>query len=176
MNSKEYSIIFHETFATCQKLGATKGYEYRGREGEENVLANFDRLSMKLGVDPMVIIMVYLTKHLDSIDTFVRDWNKPVKHAMSEPIESRIDDAINYLILLKADITRVEMEAMKHRNLPGAAPRTTDKWPSADSLVLEKREAPGGLSTGEAKETPPENPGNPLAGRPTSRDRTGVYR
>lgn len=178
MNSKEYSMIFQETFTDCQKLGATKGREYRGREGEENVLANFDRLSMKLGVDPMVVIMVYLTKHLDSIDTYVRDWNKPVRHVMSEPIEGRINDAINYLILLKADIIRVEAEARKHRNLPKAMQQGAEKWPSADSLVLNRNEsagaakaAPSGVSTARVQEERPEKAETQLDRRLTSRDR-----
>ena len=109
MNFDEYKDVFNWTVSECYDLGLLKGAEYRGDEGGNNVHANFDRLASKLGVEPITILMVYLTKHLDSIDTYAR-LNQREHSGMEtpsyEPITGRINDAINYLILLKAMILR----------------------------------------------------------------------
>jgi hypothetical protein len=52
------------------------------------------------------ILMVYLTKHLDSITTYVNSIPAKTMRSLSEPIESRVDDAILYLILFKSMVWR----------------------------------------------------------------------
>ncbi|MEK9630239.1 MAG: hypothetical protein VW076_00015 [Synechococcus sp.] len=78
-------------------LTDTKGREYANSDDQ---LANFKRLSEQLGLSSEKVIMVYLAKHLDSIHSYVRN----PEQDLSEPIDGRIDDAILYLILLKASI------------------------------------------------------------------------
>jgi hypothetical protein len=78
-------------------LTDTKGREYANSDDQ---LANFKRLSTQLGLTPEQVITVYMTKHLDSINSYVRN----PEQDLSEPIDGRIDDAILYLILLKASI------------------------------------------------------------------------
>ena len=78
-------------------LTRTKGREYANSDDQ---LANFKRLGKQLGLSPEKVIMVYMTKHLDSIHSYVRN----PEQDLSEPIDGRIDDAILYLILLKASI------------------------------------------------------------------------
>jgi hypothetical protein len=96
MNGSDFSRLIDDTTERLQRLTATKGAEYAN---SDNQLANFKRLGERLGLKPEAVILVYLTKHLDAIDSYVR-----TGQVHSEPIEERIDDAILYLILLKASI------------------------------------------------------------------------
>jgi hypothetical protein len=77
------------------ELTDSKGREYANSSDQ---LANFKRLATRLGLSPAQVVMVYLTKHLDSIDSWISNPHQD----LSEPIDGRIDDAILYLILLKA--------------------------------------------------------------------------
>lgn len=100
MKKDAYRALVNETFEEIIILSMTKGEEYSNNDDQ---LANFKRLSIKLGLTPEQVLLVYLTKHLDSIDHYVKTQSinviSPIR--ISEPIEGRIDDAINYLCLLK---------------------------------------------------------------------------
>ena len=55
------------------------------------------------------MLCVYFSKHRDSINTFIRDMEngksvKEIEENLSEPINGRIIDAINYLLLLNSMI------------------------------------------------------------------------
>lgn len=89
---EEYLVA---TMERLIELTDSKGREYANSDDQ---LANFKRLATRLGLSPAQVAMVYLTKHLDSIDSWV---SNPYQD-LSEPIDGRIDDAILYLILLKA--------------------------------------------------------------------------
>lgn len=91
-----------EVFESIRKLSSSKGAEYRGSSGDANVHANFDRLAAMLDLSPEKVLMVYFTKHMDSITSYVNNIFSPVRPTLSEPISGRIDDAILYLILLRA--------------------------------------------------------------------------
>lgn len=101
MNGSDFLRLIDSTAERLQRLTATKGAEYAN---SENQLANFKRLGQRLGLKPEAVILVYLTKHLDAIDSYVR-----TGQVHSEPIEGRIDDAILYLILLKASIHEADL-------------------------------------------------------------------
>ncbi len=127
INSGEFAKILEETYLHLKSLTNTKGREYGGPEGADNRHSNFDRLSTKLNIHPMKILQVFLTKHLDAIDTYVREIDAPARETYSEPIEGRIDDALLYLVLLKAMVER-------YRELPPLAEepekRYTESVPS----------------------------------------------
>lgn len=98
MNSTQFESLLAQTFNSMQNLSNTKGKEYAGTDDR---LSNFKRLGQALSLLPEKVLMVYLTKHLDSITTYINELEKPIKIELSEPIEGRIDDAILYLALLK---------------------------------------------------------------------------
>lgn len=98
MKKADFQNLITEQFTALQTLTATKGEEYAGA-GNDDQHANFNRQAEKLGMPPEKVLMVYLSKHQDAIDNYVR-----TGAALSEPIEGRIDDAILYLLLLKAMI------------------------------------------------------------------------
>ena len=89
---EEYLPMVHGRMV---ELSSTKGREYAGMEDTH---ANFRRLAERLDLEPRQVLMTYLAKHLDAIESWVRDG---LTHS-EEGITGRIDDAILYLILLRA--------------------------------------------------------------------------
>jgi hypothetical protein len=70
-----------------------KGKEY---SSTEDCLANFKH-GTDIGVTPEQKLWIFLDKHLSSIKTYIREGQV----FSNEPIEGRINDAINYLFLLR---------------------------------------------------------------------------
>lgn len=110
MTRDEFDELLSMTFSSLAALSDTKGTEYAH---DADQLANFKRLGERLGMAPEAVLMVYLTKHLDSIESYIR---RPSMD-LSEPIDGRIDDAILYLCLLKALIHDSDRPA-NHAALP----------------------------------------------------------
>lgn len=100
MTGEEFKLkVLEPTFKNLLELMHVKGGEYAG---DNDRLANFKRNATKLGVEPELVLMVYLHKHYDAImqhyeDHFITKINRP----RAENIEGRIDDVINYFILYK---------------------------------------------------------------------------
>ncbi len=112
MTHMEFDSFLSKFFDDLKKIGDTKGLEY-SNSGDR--LANFKRLAMKLGTTPETVCLIYGTKHLDSIDHFVKylDMERQVPFALrSEPIQGRFHDAVLYLILLAALIEERTSEAL----------------------------------------------------------------
>ena len=135
MNSSDFEALMGNTFGNLTKLSASKGLEY---SGETDRLANFKDQAKLLGfATPIQVLGVYLNKHLGSINKFISGLDK----GLSEPIEGRIDDAILYLVLLKALINEKEGVRFKIedvfdaatiqriRNEPGEISRSQKKDP-----------------------------------------------
>ena len=99
MNGSEFKELLVSTHERLLSLTDSKGIEYAH---DADQLANFKRLGSQLQLHPTAILLVYLQKHLDAITAFVAATTKGQRPIESEPIEGRIDDAILYLILLKA--------------------------------------------------------------------------
>ena len=96
MTRKDFTEFLKERFVDILELNYTKGNDYAG---DEDVFANFKRNAQRLGLQPHEVWGVYFMKHIDAIETYLRTGNLE-----SEPIESRIDDAILYLLLLRGMI------------------------------------------------------------------------
>lgn len=114
MNHKQRRIV--ETLACERRYGIAdaKGAEYSGagqtyKETGADTLANFKAVGERVGTTPEQALMVYLLKHIDSINTTVREAGDPfyssvgqeLIYAKGEGIISRLDDARNYLDLLE---------------------------------------------------------------------------
>lgn len=94
-NYKEFREDFIErTFALSDK----KRIEYTEGNQNADVLWNFKNIANKLGMTAIQILSVYLLKHISSLFQFFKKPNEKY----SEPIEGRIMDIINYLLLLCA--------------------------------------------------------------------------
>jgi hypothetical protein len=90
----------------CGDLLIRKGADYAGSEDR---LANFKRNADQVGLTPLQVWGIYINKHWDAIMTFVR-----TGAVSSEDIQSRFQDAINYLILGSALVA--EAEQMGHED------------------------------------------------------------
>ena len=76
---------------------------------KDNVFANFDRVSNCLDISPEKAIMVYLLKHIDGINAYIKGHT-----SQREDVSGRITDAIVYLFLLWAMIDgEKELDAIK---------------------------------------------------------------
>jgi hypothetical protein len=64
---------------------------------DDNSFRNFDRLSEDLGISRAQVLWVYLKKHLDGILAHIKGHT-----SQRENVRGRINDAITYLVLLRA--------------------------------------------------------------------------
>lgn len=98
MKESTFIAMLNEVHDRLVALTKTKGDEYRA--GDEDQLANFNRLAEQLGLRREQVWQVLFTKHLDAIRNYIRTQKQG-----SEPIVGRIDDAILYLCLLRGMVT-----------------------------------------------------------------------
>lgn len=123
MNHRMRRIV--ETLACERRYGIAdaKGAEYSGKgstykDTGADTLANFKNVAERIGGTPEQVLMTYLLKHIDSINTAVREagmytgqdengYTAAARsqqariYAAGEGIVSRLDDARNYLDLLE---------------------------------------------------------------------------
>lgn len=76
-----------------RNMATSKGKEYANSEDR---FGNFNRLAQRLGIKREQVLLIYFTKHLDAIESFV----KTGQTFSDEHIMGRIIDAITYLTLL----------------------------------------------------------------------------
>lgn len=107
MKQAQFQGIVNETISAIQGLLKVKGAEYAGSEDR---LANFKRGATLTGCTPLQCAFIYASKHYDSISTYIKNCAAGTEQVLSEPIEGRLDDLINYCILLKALIKEGEAE------------------------------------------------------------------
>lgn len=101
MNNEDFTILVNGTIAATGSLLVSKGAEYAGTADR---LSNFKRGANLTGATPLQVAFIYASKHYDSLSTFIRKDASGEPQALSEPIAGRLDDLINYCILMKAII------------------------------------------------------------------------
>jgi hypothetical protein len=99
MNQSDFSKLCDETIKSTANLLIMKGEEYAGTSDR---LSNFKRGAALTGTTPLQTALIYASKHYDSIATYIRKDAEGYEQKLSEPIEGRFDDLINYCILMKA--------------------------------------------------------------------------
>ena len=97
-DTARYAKMMAETFALVEELGKVKGGEYAA-EGDR--LDNFRRNAKNWGVSMETCWGIYIGKHWDAIQTYVRDVQNGRTRVRAEKLSSRVDDMITYLILFK---------------------------------------------------------------------------
>lgn len=114
MKNIESDPDFKRIMDECDRILGTKGSDYTaGGRRAHGKLANFYAVAERAGLSPLKVWAVYFGKHLDAIDTFVRQGA-----LASEPIEGRICDAINYLLIL-AKLIEYERDTTLPAHAPG---------------------------------------------------------
>lgn len=107
MNQQEFNEkVYAPTIKAIADLMTVKGGEYAGSEDR---LANFKRGAALTGCTAQQVLFIYLSKHYDAVATYVRDGATGVERRRSESINGRLDDIINYCILLKGLVYEDEM-------------------------------------------------------------------
>lgn len=116
MNKIQFLRFIGDVAEKLRGLSNSKGVEYAGND---NQFANFERLAETLGIDRERVLMVYLTKHMDGIHSWIK-----TRKEYSEPIEGRIEDAILYLTLLLAMVKSTKQYDI--RNTPVVGTEATE--------------------------------------------------
>ena len=93
MKWEQQQKLFKELIKEEADILNRKGAEYAS---DEDANANFKKRAEDIGIDPKQILWIFLSKHLDSIKSYI----KKGKEISDEPIVGRINDARNYLFLL----------------------------------------------------------------------------
>lgn len=93
MTFEMFDEFFDEFIKECRKMRDTKGKEYAS--GVDR-FANFNRLSTTLEIDRLKIAQVYVQKHLDSVNTYI----KTGQIHSTERIRGRFVDIVTYMILM----------------------------------------------------------------------------
>jgi hypothetical protein len=99
VNTEDFDRLVQETVHETADLLMSKGAEYAGNHADR--LANFKRGSARVGVHPLQVLWIYAAKHIDSIETYIRTVSAGGQPKLSEPIEGRFNDLINYCLLAK---------------------------------------------------------------------------
>ena len=99
MNNTDFSALVEQTQQETIDLLVSKGAEYANNIDR---LANFKRGAALTGITALQVAFVYASKHYDALATFVRKDSAGAAQTLSEPIEGRLNDLINYCILMKA--------------------------------------------------------------------------
>jgi len=102
MTNKDFYELMDKTFSEALAIAKAKGEDYT--KGSNDALANFKEAGDMLGVDPLKICLIFANKHYAAITNYVKTGGK----SESEPIDMRIKDMINYLVLLLALIKENE--------------------------------------------------------------------
>lgn len=92
MTFEQFDIFIEELLSEVRKMHTTKGVEYA--HGLDR-FDNFNRLSQRLDLDRLKVWLVYFTKHMDAIESYIQ--NK--REFSDESIRGRFVDAITYLTL-----------------------------------------------------------------------------
>jgi hypothetical protein len=100
-----FNELIDETIETIRKLSTLKGGEYAG---DADRLENFRRNATKLGLPMETVWNIYVSKHIDAIDQYVRDVQTGTTRQRLESISGRADDIIVYMILFKAMVEESE--------------------------------------------------------------------
>jgi len=95
VNNAEFMKIIAALTEGRMRWGEKKGEEYANCE--EDRFNNFRSIGSRLGISPYTTLLIYLNKHVDSVNHFVRSG---MSTSSNESILSRIQDIQNYLDLM----------------------------------------------------------------------------
>ena len=93
MNKNKFNELFLDIMMEVKQTRDAGQKEYA--HSEDNVFANFERVAENLDISKEQALMVYLMKHIDGINAWVKGHK-----SQREDVRGRIKDAIVYLCLL----------------------------------------------------------------------------
>ncbi len=96
MNNIEFNKSREELFGICKSITDKKGRDYT--KGNHDVLSHFSESAQSFGMTKYQNLGTFLKKHVDAIYNYIKSNGQ----SESEPIQSRIADAINFLTFFNA--------------------------------------------------------------------------
>ena len=109
MTFTEFDNFNSELLDAVTRMSESKGREYAGSSDRFD---NFNRLAARLDLPRQQIWLVYFTKHMDAIESYIR-----LQHVQSdESIYGRIVDAITYLTLLAGMVQEDQRKTNQVKN------------------------------------------------------------
>lgn len=106
MKWSEQQALFKAMVKEEADLLNNKGKEYAS---DHDALDNFKSQAVEMGVDPLVVLAIFMNKHYRSIQSYIRNGRKTKS---SESIEGRIADLRNYAFLAACLIKDVPPEEL----------------------------------------------------------------
>ncbi len=88
-------IDFDKMIKSCVDILKVKGKDYT--IGTQDRLYNFKTVAQFTGLTPEAVLGVYFYKHVSAVFSFIKSGGQ----SESEPIEGRIADCINYMLLFQ---------------------------------------------------------------------------
>ena len=108
MNRLDFETITTELLEKTKEIRTHKGNEY---SNNADVFKSFNDLSTA-SCTRYDVLRIFLAKHISAINTACASLNGSVDaqtlEGLSEPIEGRISDAINYLLLLHGMLQEIK--------------------------------------------------------------------
>jgi hypothetical protein len=102
MTKEQYRSFRDEKFKECAVTSNLAQGEYAS---EDDAFQNFKTAGEDMEVSDKKVLYIFLKKHIDGIRAYLRN---PAT-AQREPVQGRIKDAINFLMLLWAMVEEEEM-------------------------------------------------------------------
>ena len=96
MTNLEFESLRTKVLEECCEISDSKSIEYT--MSSEDKLANFKNIGERFEIEPMLVAGVYMNKHIDSVNNYI----KTGKMSAGESLKSRLQDIINYSILMIA--------------------------------------------------------------------------
>ena len=94
MTTKEFKNLFqNEIMPAIGDMREAGQREYA--QDVDEIFANFHRIAEDMSIDRKKVLMVYMLKHIDGINAFVKGHD-----SQREDVTGRITDCIVYLMLL----------------------------------------------------------------------------
>lgn len=87
--------VFARRFCECIEIIRKKNADYSQGEQKGDRIAGFRKIAADMELPMRKVWGVFFSKHMQAIKKFLKDG-----YVESEPIDQRINDAINYLVLL----------------------------------------------------------------------------
>jgi hypothetical protein len=120
MRDEDYQKRRETLLALADEVSLNKRKEYTGND--QDVLKNFKRIATRLDITPLHVWSVYFNKHVDSVNTYIKDEGE-----VSESMDSRFSDLLNYLFLGYALIKEKEEEEAR-QNLFHLPQKIAETW------------------------------------------------
>lgn len=96
MTGEHFANLMRDTFYSCMEVAEKKNKDYS--RGNKDSLDNFKSGAEAIGITPLQSCWLQMNKHYAALTHYAKTGGS----FESEPINSRIEDLINYAVFMKA--------------------------------------------------------------------------